>query len=118
MLRYVVKGYLSRLTHDITVVDSPLEIPSQTNVIITEVISTSNDLALIRKIHKVRSGIPIILVYDMPIRLQLFDAQNYGIWAYLRKPFSLAELDMALWQATRQEIPQSRKSKNGIKYDI
>ncbi len=103
LLAHVMVEYLKNNGHTVDTVKG-LDLPPKTpELLIVDIIPSPSNLKQLQNIHQHHPHVPIVLVYDMPTRLQFSEARQCGIQAYLRKPFSLFELDMAIWQVKKKE---------------
>ena len=106
LFTHIVVDYLVHNGHKVDIVKD-LNMPQETpDVVIVEMIPTPSNLKQLQNMHQQHPQAPIVLVHDQPTRLQLSEAHQCGIHAYLRKPFSLFELDMIIWQVTQQAHAQ------------
>lgn len=101
----VAVDYLVHKGHDVVIINDLMSPQKAPDVVIVEMIPTPSNLKQLQIMHQQYPSIPIVLIYDQPPRLQLSEAHQCGIQAYLRKPISLFELDMVIWQVTQHVHP-------------
>ena len=109
VLSGTLNEFLSELGHEVfslgsgcSLLEEMTECALCGNLIITELNPNQRvNIQLIHELHKQHPDAPIVLVTDIGSILPSSMAISFGIYAYLRKPISLSELELLL---TRLEM--------------
>lgn len=100
-LQNVLTTYLTHQGHTVSNTLSVEDSQHTPDLIIAEDSSRFCTHTQFEKIHQKYPRTPILLISDRPMNISFAKSQQYSIQAFLRRVFSLSELDMAIWQATR-----------------
>ena len=98
------RDFLSDLGHDVVCFKSVCELLDEQEkrsgwadlIIIDPHAGNRNDTNLLYEVHKWSPEVPIIVTTTHESILPPDEAISYGVYAYLRKPISLAELELLL----------------------
>lgn len=99
-----LQEFLFELGHEIVSIRAAYELlgnlekePHPVDLIIADFCMTKgNAVTMIRKVHEQYPGIAIVLMTVGSLLLPTAEAISYGVYAYLRKPIRLAELELLL----------------------
>ena len=104
LLKKILYDYLTDQGHVVKIFDSLLElycnlsqIRSHTDLILIDFMENeTNQMRYINKMHHLLPGIPIVAITYISGILPVAEALSHGIYAYLRKPVSLSEIDLLI----------------------
>lgn len=111
-LRIASTSFLVRLGHEVVCRGGAGELardatPHPTpDVLLVELPGSSISNGALEAVNRRYPDVPIIGIVDYGSVLRTQEAEAYGVYGYLHKPFSLAELDLMLRQLERRAGPQ------------